>query len=158
MNCLTKKEMDNLSLENMDDSRKNQIVSIKNSIVLNYEGTLDFASGASKNLTEFSSDLLKTMKVKDMPEGEGLINELMVGLEKVDVTTLTETKPSFFKRLFKVDELKQFIVKYEDVESIIDAAKGKLEAANFQLKKDIAICDKCLEQNLNYIELLVKLL
>ena len=67
MNCLTKKEMDNLSLENMDDSRKNQIVSIKNSIVLNYEGTLDFASGASKNLTEFSSDLLKTMKVKDMP-------------------------------------------------------------------------------------------
>jgi len=95
--------------------------------------------------------LLKSMKIKDTPEVEGLINELMAGLEKVDVTTLTETKPSFFKKLFKVDELKQFIIRYEDVEGVIDVVKEKLEGANFQLKKDIEVCNRYLEQNLAYI-------
>lgn len=143
--------MEQLSLENMDEARKNEIMSIKNSIVLSYDTTLDFASSASRNLTEFSSDLLKSMKIKDTPEVEGLINELMTGLEKVDVTTLTETKPSFFKKLFKVDELKQFIVRYEDVEGVIGVVKEKLESANFQLKKDIEVCNRYLEQNLAYI-------
>lgn len=151
MNFLAKRDMEQLSLENMDEARKNEIMSIKNSIVLSYDTTLDFASSASKNLTEFSSDLLKSMKIKDTPEVEGLINELMTGLEKVDVTTLTETKPSFFKKLFKVDELKQFIVRYEDVEGVIGVVKEKLESANFQLKKDIEVCNRYLEQNLAYI-------
>lgn len=151
MNFLAKRDMEQLSLENIDEARKNQIISIRDSIVLDYDSTLDFASSASKNLTEFSSDLLKSMKIKDTPEVEGLINELMVGLEKVDVSSLTETKPSIFRKLFKVDELKQFIIRYEDVESVIDVVKEKLEAANFQLKKDIEVCNRYLEQNLNYI-------
>lgn len=148
---LTKKTFDSLSLEGVEESRRNEIISIKNSISLNYEDTLDFASDASKNLTEFSSDLLKTMKVKDTPEVEGLITELLAGLEKVDANTLLETKPSFFKRLFKTDELKQFIVRYDDVASVIDGVKAKLEQSNFQLKKDIEVCNRYLEQNLNYI-------
>lgn len=148
---LTKKTFDSLSLDGIEEGRRNEIISIKNSISLNYEDTLDFASDASKNLTEFSSDLLKTMKVKDTPEVEGLITELLAGLEKVDANTLLETKPSFFKRLFKTDELKQFIVRYDDVASVIEGVKGKLEQSNFQLKKDIEVCNRYLEQNMSYI-------
>lgn len=151
---LTKKEMDGLDLSKMEESRKKEILDIKNSITLDYENTLDYASSASKNLTEFSSDLLKTMKVKDTPEVEGLITELLAGLEKVDANTLMESKPSFFKKLFRTDELKQFIVRYEDVAGVIDGVKGKLEQANFQLKKDIEVCNKYLEQNLQYINAL----
>lgn len=148
---LTKAEFDNLSLDNVDEGRRAQIMNIKNSIVLSYEDTLDYAGSASKNLTEFSSDLLKTMKIKDTPEVEGLITELMAGLESVDISTLTENKPNFLKKLFKIDELKQFIVRYEDVESVIGKVKSKLESANYQLKKDIEICNRYLDQNLNYI-------
>lgn len=143
--------MVSLSLDNIPQDRKNEIMTIKNSIELNYENTLDFANSASKNLTDFSSDLLKTMKVKDTPEVEGLITELLSGLEQVDANTLLEKKSSFFKKLFRVDELKQFIVKYEDVASVIDGVKEKLEQSNFQLKKDIELCNRYLEQNLNYI-------
>ena len=148
---LTKRDMDSLSLDRLDESRRNEIIAIKNNIALSYEDTLDFASSASKNLTEFSSDLLKTMKVKDTPEVEGLITELLSGLEKVDANTLIETKPSFLKRLFKTDELKQFIVRYEDVAGVIDGVKAKLESSTFQLKKDIEVCNRYLEQNLAYI-------
>jgi uncharacterized protein YaaN involved in tellurite resistance len=151
MKCLAKRDLDALNLDALSTERKEQVETIKNSITFTYEGTLDYASRASQNLTDFSSDLLKTMKVKDVPEVETLVAELMAGLEKVDVTTLTENKPSFLRKLFKVDELKQFISRYEDVESIIAVAKEKLEVANFQLKKDIMVCDKYLEQNLAYI-------
>lgn len=148
---LTKRELENSDLSKMDKARRAEILSIKDSITLDYENTLDFASSASKNLTAFSSDLLKTMKVKDTPEVEGLITELLAGLEKVDASSLMETKPSFFKKLFRTDELKQFIVRYEDVSSVIEGVKGKLEQSNFQLKKDIEVCNKYLEQNLEYI-------
>jgi len=148
---LTKRDFDTLCLDNLDENRRSQIMTIKDSIALSYEDTLDYAGSASKNLSEFSSDLLKTMKIKDTPEVEGLITELMAGLEKVDINTLTESKPNFFKKLFKIDELKQFIVRYEDVESVIGQVKGKLESANYQLKKDIEVCNRYLEQNLNYI-------
>lgn len=140
-----------VSLESLDENKKKEIISIKNSITMDYENTLDYASQASKNLTDFSSDLLKTMKVKDTPEVEGLIMELMAGLEKVDATTLMEKKSSFIKKLFKVDEFKQFITRYEDVASVIDGVKVKLEESNFQLKKDIEVCNRYLEQNLEYI-------
>lgn len=148
---LTKKQMDSNDLSALSDDRRKAIMSIKDTISLDYENTLDFATGASKNLTEFSSDLLRTMKVKDMPEVEGLVTELLSGLEKVDASTLMEARSPWYKRLFKVDELKQFIVRYEDVASVIEGVKGKLEESNFQLKKDIEVCNKYLEQNLTYI-------
>lgn len=151
MKFLQKYEMDNLSLDKIPEERKTAIMAIKKDIVLDYDSTLNFASSASKNLTEFSSDLLKTMKVKDTPEVEELIGELMTGLEKIDVSSLTETKPNFFQRLFRTNDIKQFIVKYEDVASVVDVVKEKLEGANFQLKKDIEVCNRYLEQNLAYI-------
>lgn len=148
---LSKQDMDSVNLSNLSDERKKDILAIKDSISLNYEDTLDYASSASKNLTEFSSDLLRTMKIKDTPEVEGLLSELMAGLEKVDTTTLVESKPTLFKRLFRVDDVKSFIMRYEDVESVVDTVKGKLDQASYQLKKDIEVCNRYLEQNLAYI-------
>ena len=148
---LSKQDMDSVNLSNLSEERKKDILAIKDSISLNYEDTLDYASSASKNLTEFSSDLLRTMKIKDTPEVEGLLSELMAGLEKVDTTTLVESKPTLFKRLFRVDDVKSFIMRYEDVESVVDTVKGKLDQASYQLKKDIEVCNRYLEQNLAYI-------
>lgn len=148
---LAKKDIDTLSLDNVDEARKGQIMSIKNSIVFNYDTTLSYAESASKNLTDFSSDLLKTVKVKDAPEVEGLINELMTGLEKVDASTLQAHKPNFLQRLFRVDDVKKFIARYEDVEGVVDSVKEKLAMANYQLKKDIEVCHRYLEQNKAYI-------
>lgn len=150
-NYLAKRDLESVNLSALDETRKNQVLAIKNGIQLSYENTLEYAGDASKNLTEFSSDLLKSMKVKDTPEVEGLITELMAGLAKVDADTLVEKKPTFWGKLFRVDELKSFVVKYEDVAQIIDDVKAKLEQANFQLKKDIEVCNRYLEQNLKYI-------
>ena len=141
MEALAKRDLDSLNLENIPEDRKIAINNIKNSIVLSQEKTLEYAGEASKNLTTFSSDLLKTMKVKDVPEVEGMITELMTGLDRVDVDSLVSQKPSIFKKLFKVDEFKQFLVKYEDVESIIQSAKEKLENARRMKSKGYPLDD-----------------
>ena len=149
--ALSKKDIDNLNLENIDEARKNEIMSIKDSISFTYDGTQSYAESASQNLTEFSSDLLKTVKVKDTPEVEGLITELMAGLQQVDASTLQTKKPNFIQKLFGVNEIKRFIMRYEDVEGVIDTAKDKLAQASFQLKKDIEVCERYLQQNQLYI-------
>ena len=148
---LAKKDMDTLNLENVDETRRGQIMSIKDSIVFSYDTTLNYAESASKNLTDFSSDLLKTVKVKDAPEVEGLINELMTGLEKVDASTLQTSRPTFLQKLLRTDDIKRFIARYEDVEEVINSVKEKLAMANYQLKKDIEVCNRYLEQNKAYI-------
>lgn len=41
-------------------------------------------------LTDFSSKILETVKIKDSPEVEGMLSELMGELNTLDTQTLTE--------------------------------------------------------------------
>ena len=152
--CLAKKDLEACNLAKLDDERRSQVLAIKDSITFDSNSILEYAGSASKSLTDFSSDLLRSVKLKDTPEVEGLLTELLTGLGKVDAVTLTENKPSFIKRLFRVDEIKMFAARCEDVESIVQGIREKLETANFQLKKDIELCDRYLEQNKAYINAL----
>lgn len=153
--CLSKKDLDNGSLANISEDRRNSIMTIKDGISLESESVLDFGNGASKNLTEFSSDLLSKMKLKDSPEVETLLGDLLKGLGQIDANTLLEKKPSFFQRLFgERADIKKFITRYEDISSVITEIKSKLEVSTFQLKKDMEVCSRYLEQNLNYINAL----
>ena len=43
-NYLAKKDFETLSLEKVDESRKKEILNIKNSITLSYEDTLNYAN------------------------------------------------------------------------------------------------------------------
>jgi uncharacterized protein YaaN involved in tellurite resistance len=153
-NCLAKRDLEAMDLSNVDEARKNEILRIKDSIAFNYDATQDFASAASKNLTEFSSDLLKTVKMKDAPDVENLMTELLTNIEKVDATTLQAKKPTFIQRVFGTDQIKSFIRSYEDVETVIHGVRDKLEVANFELKKDIVTGERLLRTNLSYINAL----
>lgn len=150
-NFLAKQNLDLVSLDGVDEKKKNEIMQIKNNMVLSYDSIVDFGSGASRNLSNFSTELLSTIKVKDNPEVENMITELMDGLQEVDCDSLLKKKPNFFKKMLHIDDLKNFMVKYEDVQSIINTVKKKLEQTSFQLKKDIELCDRYLEQNMSYI-------
>jgi uncharacterized protein YaaN involved in tellurite resistance len=140
-----------MDLSNIDEARKAQILQIKNGITFNYDATQDYASAASKNLTEFSSDLLKTVKLNQAPDVEGLMTDLLTNIDKVDATTLQTKKPNFIQRLFGADQIKNFIRSYEDVESVIHSVRDKLEVANFELKKDIITCERLMKTNMAYI-------
>ena len=149
--CLAKKDLDQLNLANVSEERKGQIMAIKDSIVLSRDATLEYANDASKNLTEFSSDLLKTVKAKDSPDIENLLTELMSGLSKIDASTLQAKKPNFLARLFGVDKVQNAINQCKDVETLVDTVQEKLAMASFQLKKDIELSERYLERNVGFI-------
>lgn len=153
---LTKKDLDSGNIECLSEERKRNVLSLKDSIDLESESILDFGTNASKNLTEFSSDLLNKMKVKDNPEVENLLGELMSNLGQIDPNTLLEKKPTFLQRIFGTNngDLKKFITRYENISSVIDDIKTKLGVSTFQLKKDMEVCSRYLEQNVNYINAL----
>ena len=153
-NHLAKRDLESCNLSKLSEERKAQVLSIKDTITFETSNTLNFASPATEKLTAFSSDLLKSVKLKDVPEVGSLIGELIDGLNKVDGSTLQESRPSFLRKLFRVDEISQFISNYEDVESVIDAVKEKLAAASFALQKDIELCDRYFEKNIDYINAL----
>lgn len=151
MKSMTRKNMELVTLDGVPEDRKNEIMTLKNGLSLSYESVLDFGSSASKNLSNFSTELLTTIKVKDTPEVESMLTELMAELSEVDCDSLLKKKPNLFKKILKIDDIKNFIVKYEDVQTVVNTVRKKLEQTQYQLKKDIELCDNYLEENSNYI-------
>ncbi len=148
---LTKREFETLDISRYNESDKKEILEIKQNITLTPEYTMDYARGASKNLSEFSSSMLHNVKMRDTPEIEGMIGELLEGLNKVDANTLLEKKKNIFQRWFKTDQVTNFTRQFESVSGVIDEVRDKLEGSVYQLKKDMEHCNVYLEKNRQYI-------
>lgn len=132
--------------------KQETILAIKDKLELNHQGIMNFGVEASNNLNEFSTTILQEVKVKDVPEIENLVTDLMTSIGSLDTDTLMKNKPSFFKRLFKIDDVQTFIRKYDDVESVVLDIKSKMQSAQMQMEKDIVMLDSFIEQNLKYID------
>jgi len=155
MEYLTKTQMTSLDITTLSEEKKSKILSLKNGISLTDESIMDFGTPAVKGMNDFSTAMLKTMKIKDFPEIDTIVGELMGELKKVDSNTLLSYKPPFWKRLFGVENIDKFIAdftgQFESVYGVIDTVKKKLEDAKYQLKKDMILCDKYMQQNLEHI-------
>lgn len=132
---------------------KNEIISIKEGIVLNYDYISKYGSDLDKKYNILAKTLLDEIRLKDSPEAEEALTKLLTSLEPIDVNNLMERKVSFFGRLFKrgTTEIKNITEKYQSVQQVIDSAKKQLEATSFQLKKDIEVCDINFKTTCEYI-------
>lgn len=139
------------SLASMPEEARKEVLAIKDGIKFDHESISTYSQETTRKLTEFSSRILETVKVKDSPEVEGMILDLMNELSTLDGETLSTKKPSFLSRLFRTNELKSFVVKYESVASVISEVRNKLEQAEYQLRKDIKVSETYLENNKEYI-------
>ena len=153
---LEKKDLDTANITTLPAETKAEILAIKDSIKLDHESISSYSQGVTKKLTDFSSKILETVKIKDSPEVEGMLSELMGELNTLDTQTLTEKKPTLWRKLFKTNELKTFVMKYESVASVISDVRNKLEQAEYQLRKDIKVSENYLINNKEYIEELDK--
>ena len=126
---LQKKEFDRADIAILPEEKQAEIIEIKNNIKFDHESISTYSQGVSKKLTDFSTQILDSVKIKDSPEVETMLFQLMTELDTLDTETLIERKPSLFRKLFKTNELKTFVMKYESVASIISEVKNKLEQA-----------------------------
>ena len=155
MEYLTRAQMTSLNISSLSEQKRQEILALKNDISLDSKGLMNFGSAAVKSMNDFSTAMLKTMQIKDFPEIDAILGELMGELQKVDSNTLLSYKPPFWKKLFGIESMEKFINEFkgqfESVYGVIDSVKKRLEDAKFQLSKDITLCEKYMDQNLEHI-------
>lgn len=152
---LKKMELDNpsLALANLDDSSKYRVMERVNKLdITDTNSILEYGVESSKRLREYTHSLLETTRVKDNPEVEGLMLSLVGELEQVDASTLSAKKQGLIARLFKKDEVKQLLTKYETVDGVLRGISDKLGKAKFELMKDIEQCTRFGNSTISYIK------
>lgn len=151
MEHIKKVQMETLALAELPKERQDIINSLKETLENSDLTTLDFGTEATRKISDFSAKMLETVKVKDMPEISDLLKNLTEELGKVDSKTLMEYKPSFFSRLFRVDDVKEYVQKFSNVNEVIVSICDKLIDATWQLKKDVELYEEYYKENFNYI-------
>jgi len=115
----------------------------------NTNGIMQYGAGAQKNIADFSSQALGSVRTKDLGSVGKDLAEVVTELKSFDAE---EDKGifGFFKRgANKVIALR---AKYEKADDNIKAVEQKLEGHQVQLLKDIAMLDKMYEMNLAYFK------
>ncbi|MCR5742431.1 MAG: toxic anion resistance protein [Lachnospiraceae bacterium] len=115
----------------------------------NTNGIMQYGAGAQKNIADFSSQALGSVRTKDLGTVGKDLAEVVTELKSFDAE---EDKGifGFFKRgANKVIALR---AKYEKADDNIKAVEQKLEGHQVQLLKDIAMLDKMYEMNLAYFK------
>lgn len=119
-------------------------------IELTTEGIYNYGADVSHKLSEFSSRMLQEVNSQNGQEAKDSLDELLKELALVDVNELQQ-KQGFLARFFHKDQFGDFIEKYEAAQEIISRVKRQLIQAEYQLRKDIRLCDVFLENNKEYI-------
>lgn len=131
--------------------RQEIITSIKQNITLDHNSISKYGNEVSSKLTDFSTEILKSVKVKDSPEVEELLLSLVGELNSIDCTSLQQKKTNWLTRIMGKNDPQTFIAKYESVHSFIAGVTKKLSQAEYTLGKDIEVCEEYIEQNREYI-------
>lgn len=131
--------------------RQAVIEEIKSTITLDNKSISSYGATVGSKLTEFSTEILKSVKVKDSPEVEDLILQLVGQLNSIDCNALQPKKKGLLAKLFGGEDPKNFIAKYESVHAFITGVATKLSQAEYTLGKDIEVCESYLKTNKEYI-------
>lgn len=150
---ITKDVMEKLELSRLDEATRNEILQAKQSLdVTNVESIMNFGADASKNLTNFSKEILKNFKIKDIPEVEEILPILQTAFNEVDTSSLLPKKKGLFNRFFKNVDVSTFIQKFENVEQIVMDIQKKMQRVHYEIQKDIETERLMGEQNIEYIK------
>lgn len=132
---------------------QNEIMNIKNNILLNHEDIFAYSQEITNKLSEMSTRILDSIKENTIPDTESMFLELMNQLNQIDTM---DSKKNLFQKLFKKTNIDTLLTRYESVSVVVSEVKNKLIQTEYQLKKDIKISEKFLENNFEYIQELDK--
>lgn len=132
---------------------QNEIMNIKSNILLNHDDIFNYSQEITNKLSEMSTRILDSIKENTIPDTESMFLELMNQLNQIDTM---DSKKNLFRKLFKKTNIDTLLTRYESVSVVVSEVKNKLIQTEYQLKKDIKISEKFLENNFEYIQELDK--
>ena len=131
---------------------KARIAEIKESIDLTDSGsTVQYGIGAQRRLTEFTDSILENVRSKDGGQVGDLLSSLVVEVNSLDPSSLTNDNGIFSKLLIVkngIKSIKKLAERYNKAEVQIDKIEAALEKARMDMLKDIGVFDIMYKQNL----------
>lgn len=132
---------------------KAKIAEIKKSIDLtDANTTVQFGIGAQRRLTEFTDSILDNVRSKDGGQVGDLLSSLVVEVNSLDPSSLTNDKGILSKLpgvKNAVKSVKKLAERYSKAEVQIDKIEAALEKARIDMLKDISVFDIMYKQNLD---------
>lgn len=129
---------------------RQQVDKIKDNInLLDTTALLTYGTGAQRNLTAFSDNILQKVRGKDAGYVGETLSNLMVTVKSLEVDKLGSNN-GFLAKLGLGNSLKKFMARFETVELQIDKIEAELDKAQTMLLKDITMFDQLYDKNLEY--------
>lgn len=116
--------------------------------VTNSKAVMTYGVGTQKKMADFSEKTLETVKTKDMGEVGNMVTGLVKELRNFDTSEEEKGIKGFFKK--KTSQIQEMRIKYNKVETNVNAISNELEKHQVQLLKDVEVLDRMYELNLNY--------
>lgn len=91
---------------------QNEIMNIKNNILLNHEDIFAYSQEITNKLSEMSTRILDSIKENTIPDTESMFLELMNQLNQIDTM---DSKKNLFQKLFKKTNIDTLLTRYESV-------------------------------------------
>ncbi len=108
-----------------------------------------YGSNCQKEIADFSKNILKEVKSKDVDEVGEMMTDLMFKLKDLKDPDQSD---NFFSNLFNKPKrsIEKYIAQFESLDTQIDKISANLETSRMDLLKDISIFDNLYDQNLKY--------
>ena len=138
----------------LDPQKRDEVMKIADSIKMESSCILGLGSSARKNLSSYSTEVLKSVKRNDTPAVDEMLSELMAQMEPLKPSAVDSAlrKGGFLDRIFRVEKIKNFLGQYETIAQAIDSVKARMSEAEIELNKDIVQFSEFEKQNIAYIE------
>lgn len=133
------------------EEEKKQIEQYKDNINLNSTtDIIQFGVGSQTNISNFSNEILKQVRAKDLGGAENILLNLRSNIKSFDENINKKPLIPFFYNLKK--KIKRLKTEYASVEKNIHKIELQLEGHYKNLHKDVHIFDKLFAENQNYFK------
>ncbi len=150
---LSKDIANEIALDSMQPEQRARVEQIRDSINIDDDqSVMKIGSEVTRDISALNKTVLSTVKVKDIPEIESILPQLTDAFKEVDSSTLLAKKQSFISRLFRGDQVKEFMTKFENAEGVVAGIQQNLQRVEAELRKDIEMEDALGRRNLKYIQ------
>lgn len=138
----------------LSQREKERIEEIARSInIEDSQNIIQYGVSAQSKVSEFSDQILKEVRTKDVGYSGEILNNLMLKIKELDINSLSEEKGVLSKIPILsslVSSSKKFLAKYETVSVQIEKIIDELHQARQNLLRDIALLDNLYNKNLEY--------
>ena len=142
-----------IMLGQLDKDKRDRVLEIKSKLDITDENSImDIGAAVSRDIANMNKSVLSAVKVKDIPEVESIVPQLQSAFNEVDSQSLIVQKQGVIARLFRGNQVKDFVTKFENAAQVVASIQSNLEQIEMKLRKDVEVEERLGRENIRFIQ------